>query len=270
MLGLPLGVEFGFLASFLHIHKKIMVQIHSKEINVSASPRRSSLSHVFIPWWNTGTRVSCITLHVLSVMSAQVTNNEPNIVTLYVLSVEALGCHLNCWEISIHGKIFLTQTPFKLVFQYHFLSPRVQIGWYSPSLIWNGVDAQSCPKTFLNAAWGPGWFRIFKMPQSKSGLYLGYFDFFSKLFSKLEFKKFPVQVHIIPNFKSFVNFKSNLGCIWVSLIFSLNRFPNENLRNTQFRYIPPLTLNQLKVSKQIWAALGLFWFYLQISFQIGI
>ena len=67
--------------------------------------------------------------------------------------------------------------------------------------------------------------------QNKPGLYLGYFDFFTKSFSKLEFKKSPIQVHIIPNFKSIKSFKKDLGCIWVILIFSPNRFPNWNLRN---------------------------------------
>ena len=54
--------------------------------------------------------------------------------------------------------------------------------------------------------------------QTKSGLYLGYYDFFSSLVSQLEFKKSPVQVHIIPNFKSSQSFETNLGCIWDILI----------------------------------------------------
>ena len=92
--------------------------------------------------------------------------------------------------------------------------------------------------------------------QNKSGLYLGHFDFFPDLVSQLKFNKFPVQVYIKPNFKLIESFnqiwvvfglyfdffsksvskldpiqvhiihKTNLGCIWVILIFSPNRFPN--------------------------------------------
>ena len=51
----------------------------------------------------------------------------------------------------------------------------------------------------------------------------GLFRFFSNSVSKLECKKSPVQVHIIPNFKSTESFKRNLGCIWVILIFSLTQ-----------------------------------------------
>ena len=57
------------------------------------------------------------------------------------------------------------------------------------------------------------------MPRSKSGLYLGYFDFFP------------------------------------------NQFPNWNLGYPQFRCISSLTVNQLKVSKQIWVGLGIFYFF---------
>ena len=42
--------------------------------------------------------------------------------------------------------------------------------------------------------------------QNKSGLYFGYFDFFSESVSKLEFKKSLIQVYIIPNFKSIGSF----------------------------------------------------------------
>ena len=70
--------------------------------------------------------------------------------------------------------------------------------------------------------------------QNKFGLYLGYFDFFSESFSKLEFKNSPIQVHVIPNLKLILNFKTNLGCIRVILMFSLTWFLNWNLRNPQF------------------------------------
>ena len=69
--------------------------------------------------------------------------------------------------------------------------------------------------------------------------YLGYSGFCSLLsVSQLDFKKSPIQVHIILNFKSIKKFKTNLGCIWVSIMFSLIRFPNWNLRNVQFRFMP--------------------------------
>ena len=82
--------------------------------------------------------------------------------------------------------------------------------------------------------------------------------FFSNLVSQLEFKKSPVQVYVKPNFKLIEGFKANLGCIWVILIFSLNRFLHWMFKNPQFRYMPYQTLNESKVSEQNWAVFVLF------------
>ena len=135
----------------------------------------------------------------------------------------------------------------------------------------------------------------------KSGLHLGYFDFFSKSVSKLEFKKSSIQVHIIPNLKRTESFKTNLGCIrviliflqigfptgiqeilnscmchtklkidecrknlgciWVILIFSPYWFPSWNLRNPQFRFISSLTLNNWKFWNKSGLYLGYFDFF---------
>ena len=43
--------------------------------------------------------------------------------------------------------------------------------------------------------------------------------FSSESVSKAKFKKSPNQVHIIPNSKWIDNFETNLGCIWIIVIF---------------------------------------------------
>ena len=121
------------------------------------------------------------------------------------------------------------------------------------------------------------------------------FIFFSKLISKLEFKKSPIQVHIIPYFKSTKSFKTNLhciwailifssksefekspvhiklkinykfqtnlGCIWVILIFSPNRFPKWNLRNpNSVSYHTKLKIN-CKFQSKSGLYLGDFYFF---------
>ena len=54
--------------------------------------------------------------------------------------------------------------------------------------------------------------------QNKSGSYLCYFDLFANLVSQLEFKKSPVQVHIIPTLNQLKASKQ----IWV--VFGLFLF----------------------------------------------
>ena len=91
--------------------------------------------------------------------------------------------------------------------------------------------------------------------QKTSGLYLAYFDFFFKSVSQLDFKKSPIQVHVITNYNQVESFKTNLACIWVILIFEV--LNDQNLLQNRiwligFRVMPSvvqvvISQNQLKL-----------------------